>query len=353
MAKLSARVSSIVGLVLLLRVGVTHAQSAADLESARDLFKQANDLRDAGDLKGALVKYKAAHALGNTPATGLELGRAYMDSGLLVEARETLLAIDNIAKKPNESERTKGARAEASKLVGALHDRIPSLTVIVDGAPASVTPTVTLDGVAIPAAAIGIERKINPGDHVIVVSVAGRDATTNVSLAERDSRTVHVVAPSPPVEAPVVTPMTPVAPPEPPVVMPIVPPAPTSPPIEWHPPRQTPSQTSIPAGAWVVGSLGLVAWSVTAITGGMAISKKGDVASHCNQYKQCDSVGLAAVSSGSTFATVATITSIVGAVGIVGAVVIGLVGSRKSGSNAALLFSPQRGGGTVRLEGSF
>jgi hypothetical protein len=350
MIRPSARTILAAGVVFLLGVRAARAQTAADLESARDLFKQANDLRDAGDLKGALVKYKAAHALGNTPATGLELGRAYVDSGLLVEGRETLLAIDNIPKKPNESERTKTARAEASKLVATLHDRIPSLTVVVDGA-ANVTPTVTIDGVAIPAAAIGVERKINPGDHVIVVSVSGREATTNVSLAERDSRTVHVEAPAPPLEVPVVTPVTPVTTPEAP---PIVTPAPitSSPTIEWHP-RQPSSETSVPASAWVVGSLGLASWSVMAITGGLAISKKGDVTSHCNQYKQCDPVGLAAASSGNTLATVATVTSIIGAVGIAGAIVIGVVGSHKHGSNAALLLSPSQGGGSLRLEGSF
>src|SRR5438874_1930474 len=67
--------------------------SAADLESARELYKEAKALRDKGDLRGALEKFKQAHAYGQTPVTGLELGRTHMQLGELVEAREVFLSV--------------------------------------------------------------------------------------------------------------------------------------------------------------------------------------------------------------------------------------------------------------------
>lgn len=56
---------AIIGLVLSLST-VSFAQ---DLERAKDAFKEANDLHDKGDLKGALAKYKLANELGHTVTT--------------------------------------------------------------------------------------------------------------------------------------------------------------------------------------------------------------------------------------------------------------------------------------------
>src|SRR4051794_11445204 len=68
------------------------APSAADLESARELFKEGRELRQNGDLPRAIERFKAAHAYGQTPVTALELGRTQMQVGDLIEAREVLLS---------------------------------------------------------------------------------------------------------------------------------------------------------------------------------------------------------------------------------------------------------------------
>src|SRR5690242_13340717 len=88
--------------------------TAADLESARDLFKEGQALRAKGDLEGALTKFKAADALAGTPITGVELGKTLLQMGKLVEAREGFLSVGRIPTKPNESPQTKKARAEAA-----------------------------------------------------------------------------------------------------------------------------------------------------------------------------------------------------------------------------------------------
>ena len=66
---------------------LAHAEpTAEDLASARELFKEGRALREKGDLPKALEKLRAAHALGQTPITGLELARTYVLVGRLVEA---------------------------------------------------------------------------------------------------------------------------------------------------------------------------------------------------------------------------------------------------------------------------
>src|ERR1700737_416385 len=83
--------------------------SASDLESARELYKQGKDLRAAGDIQGALEKFKAGRPLGQPPVPGLHGGRAQMDRAQLVEAREVFLSIARLPVQSDEGEKSVGA----------------------------------------------------------------------------------------------------------------------------------------------------------------------------------------------------------------------------------------------------
>src|SRR5688572_2041922 len=98
--------------------------SAADLESARELYKEGKELRTKGDLKGALEKFKAAHAYGGTPVTGVELGKTHMQLGELVEAREILLSVGRMKVQPDETEKSTAARTEAAELAEQIKPKI-------------------------------------------------------------------------------------------------------------------------------------------------------------------------------------------------------------------------------------
>ena len=91
----SRRVSRalLVGVVLAFGApGVARADpTEADLAQARELRNQGRELRAAGDLRGALAKFKAAHAVGQTAVTGIELARTHAALGEIVEAREVCL----------------------------------------------------------------------------------------------------------------------------------------------------------------------------------------------------------------------------------------------------------------------
>jgi hypothetical protein len=151
-----------IALAVLLSSSLAFAQSAADVSTARDLFREGMELRAAGHLAEALAKLKAAHELYETPPSALELARTQIDLGRLSEGYETLVSIDRIPS-AKDSERSKQARVEAKDLETKTKARIPTLRIDVKGAAASVT----LDGAVVSSALFGIARKIDPGKHVV------------------------------------------------------------------------------------------------------------------------------------------------------------------------------------------
>jgi hypothetical protein len=188
--------------------------SAQDFATARVLYKEGKDLRAAGDLKGALDKLTAAHSLGHTPLTGIELARVQVQLGLLVEARETALGVGRLAVEPDETPRSAEARKDASKLAEELRPRIASLRVHVTVP----TAIVTIDGVQLQAVALGEARKVNPGHHVVTAHVeGGATVSSTTDVAEGQSSDVSLDPPPAPVvviekpkETVIVTPPPPV-----------------------------------------------------------------------------------------------------------------------------------------------
>jgi hypothetical protein len=160
---------------------VALAQNAADVTTARDLFRDGMELRAQGHLAEALAKLKAAHDLYETPPSALELARTQIDLGRLAEGYETLVSIERIPS-AKDSERSKQARAEAKDLESKTKARIPTLRIDVTNNGASVT----LDGAVVSPSLFGIARKIDPGKHII-----GCDAKrTEVNVPEGQAITV-------------------------------------------------------------------------------------------------------------------------------------------------------------------
>jgi hypothetical protein len=150
--------------------------TAGEKETARQLFNEASDLRDKGNVREALAKFKLAHSLGHTPITGFELGKMHLLVGELLEAREAFLSVARIEKKPSESAASVEARTQAAQLAEELKPRLPSITVKLSGLSEGETAAVTLDHNPVKPAALAAPIKVNPGTHVVVVQVAGRSA---------------------------------------------------------------------------------------------------------------------------------------------------------------------------------
>jgi len=241
---------------------VARAQTdAVQRENARALYKAGNDARDAGVMKTAAAKYKIAYALVQTPVIAVALGKAQMALGQLIEARQTWLGAGTIPTKPRESELTTSARAEARELAAEIEPRIPTVTLVI-ATPAGVPlPSVTMDGVMVPAVTLNSAWKVDPGPHAVVVTLGEVSAETLFSVAEAEVREVPLDSPSVP------SPLVVTTPPEARTLAPPIQGAPA------HGPSRVPAHVALG-----VGAAGVV---VTTVFGALALSDQSALHQGC------------------------------------------------------------------------
>jgi len=262
------------------------AQSDADRETAQALFKQGNEARASGDVRTSLGKYKVAYALVQTPVIAVALGKAQMEVGELVEAHQTLLGVERLPVLANESARSTAARDEARALSGQVAQRIPTVTLKIHATAGARSPSVTIDGVAIPEVALDAPRKLNPGDHVAIATVGSATKQTLFHLDPAETRDLVIEVPATDiagvVAAPVIVPVpvqpTPtIAPPPLPVtpVVPQPPPSPSGPSAHTH--SRTPAYIALG-----VGGAGVV---VTTVFGILALGNKSSLDTACGSDK--------------------------------------------------------------------
>lgn len=314
--------------------------TAADAETALALYKSGKQLRDSGDLRGALEKLRAAHALVETPLTAIELGKTYAALGQIVEAREVLLSVARMPTRKNESQKAAEARAESAELAVSLRARLAQLTIKLKGAAPSSSPKVTVDGVVVPAEAALAPRVVNPGAHVVVVEVDGERAQKDVALAEGESRDVEIDAPSAPARPP------------PPLHPPPPPPPPQPPPAQPPPVPPADSAGGSPLRpALVYGGLGTAAvgLGVGVVTGIVTLSKAGSLKDTCVDGR-CPSSASSDLDATKTFGTISTIGFVAFGVGAAAAAVgYFALPSGGAGASTGLYLGPGGGG----LRGTF
>lgn len=291
--------------------------TAAEKESARNLMDLGDKKVGAGDFAGALKAFQGADAIMNVPSTKLEVGRAQAALGLLLEARGTMLAIQRLPKTPGEPPVFVEARANARQLADEYAARIPSLTIVVAGAPEGAELTIEVDGVALPTEAIGLPWRVNPGSRRVTVHNADLGGTATVEVAEREVKQVTVtvstagaVAPEPETSAGGVSPLVYVG--------------------------------------FGIGGVGAI---VGAITGGISFSQAKSIEEQCGgpvctPDRQSDIDGM------TTLANVSNAMFAVGAAGVVVGVV-GLVLSGDDADESDSAIVPLLGPGFVGVQGRF
>jgi hypothetical protein len=323
-----------------------HAQqpqrSAADIAQARELFIQAQTMREAGDVRGALEKFKAADALGQTPITGVELGRTQVLLGMLIEARETFLAVGRLAVSPGETSHSADARKDAARLADTLAKRIPSITITVTGASLDQT-TVTIDGGRVPSAALGAPRLLDPGQHTVAAASGTLHVEVSVSLQEADSKPVELRLAGAPTAGP----------PQPAVTSG----APAADGASSNPADagavSEPTRTSVLV--WTGAGVGVVGIGVGVATGVMALSEGSTVQNACNGLACPRSID-GNLSTGRTLATVSDIAFALGGAGVATMVVGFFVGGGRRASPApatGVRITPWLGAGSAGMTGSF
>lgn len=303
--------------------------TAAERETARGLMAQGRTQREAKDFRAALATFQAADAIMHVPTTGYEVARTQEMMGQLVEARDTLLRVLRIPEQPNEPAPFKEARTKAQALSDELEARVPAVRIALKGA-AEGTPTVTIDGTAIPSAALSVPFKLNPGHHVFEAKTKTATGKAELDVAEKQTVDVEITLVSTAPEAP---------PPEKP---------PEEPP---PPPPRPPANHTLTYSAFGVGAVGVVLGSVT---GFLSISKKNDAANGCTNNK-CPPATYDKIDSANTMATISTASFIVAGVGV-GVGIISLV-LRSDPAPAApatgLRATPWIGLGSAGVSGSF
>lgn len=273
---------------------------ASERETARALMTEGDKLRAAGDLRAALTRYQAAHAIVHAPTTGLDLARVQAQLGLLVEARSTASEVIHHPAAAAEPAVFGAARKEATALANDLETRVPSVKV--DVQPAGLSYTVSIDGVGLPAEIGKLPYKVNPGPHSLRVDAAGYDtAHRQVTLTDGETQTVSILLVQQPLAA---TPQT------------------TSPgsqlPAASITGRDQALDDARDAGR-LRGMIGLgvggASFVAGTLTGVMALSMGSDVKGHCDN-NLCDPSQRDSLSTANTLANISNITLPIGLVGI-------------------------------------
>ncbi|MDB4979784.1 MAG: hypothetical protein JWM82_536, partial [Myxococcales bacterium] len=193
----SAVVSSSIALALAatLQVAVLTAASPAyaqdassqDIAQARQLGQQAQAAYDKGDYTESEKLWAAAAKLyTQAPTLTLGLARTQAKLGKVVAAQESYNKIvREWGNNPNPPPAFKDAVEAAKAEVGAVSAKVASVTVTVEG---PTNPQVTIDGQAVPAAALGLKRPVDPGSHKVTATADGyKPADTTFSVAEGGS----------------------------------------------------------------------------------------------------------------------------------------------------------------------
>lgn len=278
--------------------------SPQDIAQARDLGHQAQVAFDAGKLAeseklwtGASNLYPAA------PTLTLGLARTQAKLGKLVLAQESYNKIIR-----EQSQNTggppafKAALEAANAEVGAVSSKIAGVVITVEG---PTNPTVTLDGVAVSSAGLGLKRPVDPGTHVVKAEAPGyAPGETSFQVAESGTAEAKLKLEKSAAATPVASA------------------APVSVPVDTSSPAQVDSAKSsrktLAIVALGVGGAGLV---FGAVTGVLALGKHGDLEDRCVDGKCPSDVG-GDVDSYKTMGLLSTVGFIVGGVGLAGGAVL-------------------------------
>lgn len=140
----------------------THEPSVADRNTARRLAVDGQKALQAGDYDKAADNFQRANELVNAPTLLLGLARARVGQGRLLEAYGIYDGIVRTGVEPNASRAFKRAHADAKTEMVELEQRLAWVTVHLRGVDPD-RASITLNDQPLPAAALGVERPVNPG----------------------------------------------------------------------------------------------------------------------------------------------------------------------------------------------
>ena len=179
------------GICVFIAAHSAFAQTDLERATARDAANNGRAAFDAGKYEKAIDYLSRAEQLVHSPTHLLFMARAQAKLGRLVAAHETYLKITRESLASNAPKAFVTAQAAAEQEQDALDERLPSVTVVLQGATTAPDIKVEMDGTALSPAMIGIPLPADPGEHVFKATgpTIASDPVT-VKLAEAGKQTV-------------------------------------------------------------------------------------------------------------------------------------------------------------------
>jgi len=315
--------------VCLLWVGTSFAEpSPADRATARALAGEGYQALQDKDYATAADRFSRADALVHAPTLMIDWARALVGLGKLVEAQERYEQIVREGVEPKAPRSWQRAFADAGTELNQLKPRLAWLTISVSGA---TDPIVSIDGVQVPAAAIGVRRAMNPGSPEVRVEAKGfLSQTKTVTLSEGAEEAVAFeLQPDPEANK--------------------VAPAPVPVPVE------VPVKAHDPTAMYVAFGVSAAGLAVGLVSGGLALGKGSDLKGLCNSDHACPSSQEDTLNSYNTLTLVSNVGFGVGIAGAGVGLTLWLM-NRDTGKPApakAVSVNPYIGLGSVGAVGSF
>ncbi len=304
--------------------------TAADRATARSLAEEGYWALQQKHYADAVDRFRRADALVHAPTLTLDWARSLVGLGQLVEAQERYELIIREGVDARAPQSWQHALIAAKAELAALKPRLSWVTITVKG---SNDPYVTVDGVAVPAAAIGVRRAVNPGAREVAVVANGfLDRHQTLNLAEGEEGSVSFELEVDPAQQ----------------VVPVVAPSPA--PVVATAAAAPRSRVPIYV-AFGVGGAGLL---VGGITGALWLGKRSTLEKNCPDPNDCSPENADTVNAYHTLGTISGAGFVVGLAGVATGVTLLLL-DNKAGSASARGFvvRPYVGVGTIGAVGDF
>jgi hypothetical protein len=312
--------------------GVAQADSAKpDAALAETLFQEGRRLMTAGHYAEACPKFAESHRLDSRSGTLLNLAACHEHEGKIATAWAEFNDAVSLAQRDARPDREKFARER----IQALEPRLSRVRIVVSPQAEADQPEITLDGLAVGRAVLGIATPLDPGEHLITASAPGRQRwEVRLVVREAESKVVEVPA------------LTPISQTVPNAVVPISAPA----------PYREQRASNMPY-VYVLGGVGIASLAVGTIFGVRAVSKRSDAEALCSGSR-CTRQAVELNDDAKTAAWIANAGVGVGIVTLGVAGYLWITNPKQEASGAkqtTLLALPivERHGGGAMLEGHF
>jgi len=246
--------------------------------AAETLFKQARQLTADGKHSEACPKYAESQRLDPAIGTQFYLAECLENIGKLASAWSNYLQVADLAKTTGQKEKEKFARSR----VKALEPKLAKLTIQVPVAQRDIAGLeIELDGKTVDANQWDTAVPVDTGKHVISANAPGKKPWEESVEITKNGTTISVFVP-------VLEDVESLS-------------------------DDQPSSAQRTAG-FIVGAAGIVGLGLGTAFGIIAMTKKSDADSYCDDNNFCDDTGVELRSSAITAATVSTIGFIAGGV---------------------------------------